>query len=88
MLTTQGVLSAAERYMGARGIAGTTLCRLAVGNSTVWERLPSGHVTIRTAARLLQWLSDHWPPHLEWPPDVPRPEPQPAPAREEEKEAA
>ena len=71
----QDVRVVAERYMGARNIAGSTLCRLATGNSTVWERLPTGNVTVRTVARLMQYLSDHWPPHLEWPPDVPRPAP-------------
>ena len=86
MLAILGVAETAKRYMGARGIAGSTLCRLAVGNSTVWDRLPAGNVTVRTVERLMQYLSDHWPDHLEWPPDVPRPEP--APAREEEKEAA
>ena len=70
--------------MGARNIAGSTLCRLATGNSTVWDRLPTGHVTVRTVARLMQHLSDHWPEHLEWPPDVPRPEPAPSPASSDE----
>ena len=84
---TDRVIRVASRYMAARGIAGTTLCRVAIGSSTAWGRLPAGGVTVRTANRLVQWLSDHWPPHLEWPPDVPRPAPQPSPAREEEKEA-
>ena len=75
IVTTNGVLAVARRYMGARRIAGSTLCRLAVGNSTVWARLPSGHVTVRVVARLIQYLSDHWPEGLEWPPDVPRPAP-------------
>ncbi len=69
------VICTAERFMGARNIAGSTLCRVAVGNSTAWSRLPSGNVTVRTVARLMQYLSDNWPAHLEWPPDVPRPAP-------------
>ena len=85
MDATTGVIQASERYMGARNIAGSTLCRLATGNSTVWTRLPAGNVTIRTVARLMQYLSDNWPAHLEWPPDVPRPAPSPA---SESKEAA
>ena len=75
MHTISEVQRAAERYMGARDIAGSTLCRLATGNSTVWDRLPAGAVTLRTVARLMQYLSDNWPAHLEWPPDVPRPAP-------------
>lgn len=75
MFDTDGVIRVARRYMGARGIKGSTLCRLAVHNSTAWQRLPSGKVTIRTVNRLIQYLSDHWPEGLEWPPDIPRPEP-------------
>ena len=85
MNATDGAIQAAGRYMDARNIAPSTLCRLAVGNSTVWSRLPSGNVTVRTVARLMQYLSDNWPAHLEWPPDVPRPRPAPA---SETKEAA
>ncbi|MDE0124223.1 MAG: hypothetical protein OXN97_06570 [Bryobacterales bacterium] len=77
MFDTAPIIRAARRYMAARGIAGTTLCRIALGNSTAWGRLPSGRVTIRTANRLARHLSDNWPEHLEWPPDVPRPEPTP-----------
>ena len=82
MFDTSDVVRVAERYMSARGIAGSTLCRLAVGNSTAWNRLPTGNVTVRTIDRLVRYLSDHWPDHLEWPPDVPRPEPRPAEKQE------
>ena len=75
---TDRIIRVAKRYMDARGIAGTTLCRIAIGSSTAWHRLPEGGVTVRTANRLMRYLSDHWPEHLEWPPDVPRPEPTPA----------
>ena len=70
-------------YMGARNIAGSTLCHEATGNGTVWQRLPIGRVTIRTLDRLVQYLSDHWPEGLIWPDDIPRPEP-----RTEREEAA
>ena len=75
MDTTDKVLRLIVRYIGARNIAGSTLCRLAVGNSTVWSRLRSGRVTVRTLIRLVQYLSDHWPPGLDWLEDIPRPEP-------------
>ena len=75
MHTTEDAQRAARRYMSARGIQGSTLCRLATGNSTVWVRLPTGNVTVRTIAKLMRYLSDNWPEALEWPQDVPRPAP-------------
>ena len=77
MYSTAQIIDVCARYIGARNIAGSTLCRLAVGNSTVWERLETGRVTIRTLDRLVQYLSDQWPEGLEWPSDIPRPEPRP-----------
>ena len=67
----------ADRYMDARRIAPSTLGRKAVGSSTALERVKSGSISIRTLNRLLCWLSDDWPEHLEWPDDIPRPEPAP-----------
>ena len=70
------VLEIAERYMRASGIAPSTLGRKAVHNSSVLERIETGRVTVRTLTRLLQYLSDNWPAHLEWPRDVERPQPR------------
>ncbi len=66
-----------KRYARLRGIALSTLGRLSIGSSTVAERLAAGRVTISTAARIDQWLSDHWPEGAEWPADIPRPAPSP-----------
>ncbi len=56
----------------------STLGRLTVGNSNIFDRLARGRVTIRTFQRLVQWLSNHWPADLEWPADIERPEPKPS----------
>lgn len=49
---------------------------LAAGNPFFYARMRSGgSCTIKLYRRVLQWFSDNWPAHLEWPPDVPRPAP-------------
>ena len=49
---------------------------LAAGNPFFYRRLrDGGSCTIRLYHRVLQWFSDNWPAHLEWPSDVPRPSP-------------
>lgn len=58
-----------------RGIALSTLSRL-VGSPSMAARLAEGRVTIATAHRVTQWLSDHWPADLDWPSDIPRPAPR------------
>ncbi|MDE2905532.1 MAG: hypothetical protein OXQ28_05545 [Acidobacteriota bacterium] len=58
-----------------RGIALSTLSRH-VGSPSMAARLAEGRVTIATAQRVTQWLSDHWPDDLDWPTDIPRPAPR------------
>lgn len=65
-----------QKYAAHRGIALSTLGRLAVGSSTVADRMERGRVTIATIARIEHWLSDHWPADLAWPSDIPRPAPR------------
>ena len=75
----------ATLYASARGIGVARVGVLAVNDGKFFSRIErGGSCTLRTADRVLRWFSDHWPEHLEWPPDIPRPEP----AREEEREAA
>ena len=53
-----------------------TICRWATGDGGMYTRLARGcTITVRRAARTLQWFSDHWPIDLAWPADIPRPEP-------------
>ena len=55
-----------------------TVGRLASGDGRLYHRLAAGRdITTRRAARVVQWLSDHWPAGAEWPSDIPRPAPTP-----------
>ena len=57
--------------------AESTIARLASGSGATIARLRRGaDITTRRAARIIQWLSDHWPPDAEWPADIPRPPPR------------
>ena len=62
----------------ARGMTPNTMSLHATGSGDTHKRLVGGHdITSRRAARIVQWLSDHWPPGAEWPADIPRPVPAP-----------
>ncbi len=55
-----------------------TVSRWASGDGMLYKRLIGGaDITSRRHARMIQWFSDHWPPDLEWPADIPRPDPAP-----------
>ena len=55
--------------------APSTIARLASGSGATYDRLRGGaDITSRRAARILRWLSDHWPPDEEWPRDISRPD--------------
>ena len=65
----------------ARGLSPGTIGRAASGSGDFHGRLLAGRdITSRRAARIVQWLSDNWPPGANWPPDIPRPTPRPADA--------
>ena len=82
MDTPSGLIRLIQAYAAARHIAVTSACVYAAGQARLVDRLARGHdITTRRAARIAQWLSDHWPTGAEWPPDIPRPDPSPgAPA--------
>ena len=68
------LLDIASRH--SRRTAGT-LGRLASGSGDFTPRLRRGHdITSRRAAKVSQWLSDHWPEGAAWPNDIPRPAPR------------
>lgn len=64
-------------YGRFRGLALSTVGRLAGGQGAFFQRVAAGRVTIRRVDRAVQWFSDHWPAELAWPEDLLRPEPQP-----------
>ena len=69
----------ADAYRATNPLSESRLGQLAAGNPIFYARLRAGSsCTIKLYTRVLEWFSNHWPPGLEWPPDVPRPEPAPA----------
>ncbi|MDE0621024.1 MAG: hypothetical protein OXH83_05090 [Bryobacterales bacterium] len=80
------LLAVCDRFREHSSLSESRIGQLCAGNPAFLDRLRGGaSCTIRLYTRALTWLSDQWPAHLEWPPDVPRPEP--SPAREQEKAA-
>ena len=79
----QNVIDLLSIYADARRIAVTSACVYAAGQARLVDRLlgdpdsgrPPADITTRRAARIVQWLSDHWPAGAEWPADIPRPAP-------------
>ena len=76
-MSPDDVIRLGRAYARARGLALSTVGRLAGGQGAFFDRVAAGRVTIRRADRAVQWLSDHWPATLAWPEDLLRPEPQP-----------
>lgn len=67
-----------EIHAEASGLAPASVARYAYGSGDFWRRLEAGtDITSRRAAKVAQWLSDHWPEEefVFWPADIPRPEP-------------
>ena len=64
-------------YRGFTGLAPTTVSKKVGQGGAFFDRLRSGRHTcnIRTAVKVQQWFSDHWPEDIAWPVDIPRPEP-------------
>lgn len=75
---TAHMVRLAELYAGATELSEATVSDYATGQATTIARLRCGHtITVRRAARIVQWFSDHWPVDLEWPADLSRPDPSP-----------
>lgn len=73
MTTTDSIIELARLYAAERGIALTTVGRLAMGHGHFFARLKAGRVTIRKAEGAMQWLADNWPADVEWPAHIARP---------------
>lgn len=77
MITVMNMIRVMDLYAAAKGLSAHSVGRYAGGSGDFYSRLVAGHdITTRRAARVVQWLSDHWPDDLDWPPDIPRPAPR------------
>ena len=80
-MSTDRLVRLGEAYGRHRGLALSTVGRLAGGHGSFFSRVADGRVTFRRVDRAIQWFSDHWPAELQWPNELPRPVPSPgAPA--------
>ena len=68
------LIEISKKYTHARKISLARLGFLAVKDGKFFSRLEKGSsCTLRTARRVIQYLSDSWPPELKWPSDIQRP---------------
>ena len=73
---TADLQSLCRSYCEETGRSEARVADLAATNPYLFKRLHAGKgCTVKTYNRVLQWFSDHWPPHLPWPEDISRPEP-------------
>lgn len=82
--TDRWVRDLVQRYAAGRRISESYSSRLLTGSGDTLDRMARGtSLTGRRVERILQRASDHWPPDLAWPSDIPRPAPTPgSPAAE------
>ena len=74
----KSIICLVHAYSRHTGLTTRTVSTYAAGSGDFCDRLEAGRdLTTRRAARVAQWLSDHWPDDLAWPNDIPRPEPSP-----------
>ena len=70
------IIKLIEAVASAKSRSPHTVGRLAAGSGDFYARLKNGHdLTTRKADRVIRYLSDHWPPSVKWPSDIPRPAP-------------
>ena len=70
------LIELAHKFAGSRQISLSRVGFLTANDGKFFDRIRAGGTcTLRTAARVAQYFSDHWPEDLDWPPDIPRPEP-------------
>ena len=73
----EAVICLIHRLAEATGRSPRTVSTYAAGSGDFCDRLERGaDLTTRRGARVVQWLSDHWPDDLDWPADIPRPAPR------------
>jgi len=68
------LIKISQRYSRAKKISLSRLGYLTAKDGKFFARLEKGgSCTLRTAQRLIQYLSDNWPSNLKWPSNIPRP---------------
>jgi hypothetical protein len=72
MFATQ-IATLIKTYATHVGRAEATVVQYAGVHGRAYDQLLSGRGTLRTAERVIAWLSANWPADLDWPADVPRP---------------
>jgi hypothetical protein len=64
----------AKSYADHSGLKLSTVAAYAVNDGKFFDRIAKGgSCTLRTAHRLVGFLSENWPADLAWPTDIPRP---------------
>ena len=65
----------ARTFSGHTHLKLSTIANYAVNDGKMFIRFEKGgSCTLKTATRMMNWLSERWPEDLEWPADIPRPE--------------
>jgi len=68
------LIFAAKLYSEHSGRRLSTIGAYAVNDGKFFDRIEGGgSCTLRTAQKMLVWLSEVWPGDLDWPDDIPRP---------------
>jgi hypothetical protein len=69
------LIKLAEQMAAHEGVTHFAISMRALRKGDFFKNLmkPNGDCRTRTASRLFQWFSDHWPEDLEWPEGIPRP---------------
>ncbi|UOA25938.1 hypothetical protein DSM107133_00627 [Pseudosulfitobacter sp. DSM 107133] len=68
------LLDLADAYALHANVTHWRVSFLVRGDGQFFERLrKGGGCTVKTAQKVHQWFSDHWPADLTWPSDIPRP---------------
>lgn len=71
---TEQLISVAQTYACATGLALSTVSRMAARSGNLFGRLTSSAtLTVRRYEEVMRWFSAHWPPDTAWPDGVERP---------------
>lgn len=74
----KSLISLADLYSQHRNLTHWRVSFLVRGDGSFFDRLKKGGgCTLKTAQKVTQWFSDHWPDsELDWPTEIPRPTPK------------